>query len=269
MILEKSININGIKICYREHGDGFPLLLVHGMGSSLVFDKVIEPLSEFAKVIVIDLPGFGKSDKPELEYTIGYYVGILESFTKELNLKKFNIAGLSLGGWIVSEYVLKNPERVNKLVLISSAGLKPVSSYIRFPVINVIVKLILKYIVFTRKFFLEKFLKGSYFDPNLMTPEIYSRFKEFIDSPGAKESYLLALKNVFKIDPGFKNRLTEINVQTLIIWGKNDPTFPIIYAEEFNRLILNSRLELIGGCGHTVTLEKPREFCEILSGFIK
>jgi 2-hydroxy-6-oxonona-2,4-dienedioate hydrolase len=269
MITENSIYLNGININYRECGTGKPMLLVHGMGSSLVWDKVIEPLSEKLRVIAVDLPGFGKSDKPKINYTIKYYVDFLSDFIKQKQLSEFYLAGLSLGGWITAEYVIKNPLAVEKLILISSAGLKTVASNIRYPVVFDIVKVIIKNIVFAIPGFLDKFLKGSYYDKNMVTEEVYQKFSQYINSPGAKDAYTSVLKNVLTIDKEFEKNLSQIAVPTLIIWGENDPTFPLQYAKKFNEKISNSNLKTIPESGHTVTIEKPKIFCDFIIDFIK
>jgi pimeloyl-ACP methyl ester carboxylesterase len=269
MILEKEIIINGSKVGYRECGEGFPLVLVHGMGGPLVWEKVIQPLSKIARVIAIDLPGFGKGDKPEINYTVNYYTDFLNSFIQQLNLTKFNLAGLSLGGWIASNYIFKYPENVERLILISSAGLKPILPGFRFPVIYDIVKVYMRYFIFNRPESLKKFQNEAFFDKKKVTQEIFDKFNEYINSPGARRVYFSALKNVFKIDPEFRENLKKINLPALIIWGENDPTFPVKYAKEFNSRIQNSKLELIPECGHTVTIEQPQRFCELMIDFLK
>ena len=127
MIETKFVKIKGISVAYREMGVGEILLFIHGMGSSLVFDEIIEPLSNYFKVIVIDLPGFGKSEKPDLDYNIDFYVNILFEFCKEINLEKINVAGLSLGGMIAIEFAYRYPQSVNSLLVLSSSGLKPIA----------------------------------------------------------------------------------------------------------------------------------------------
>jgi pimeloyl-ACP methyl ester carboxylesterase len=268
MITENSIYLNGININYRECGTGKTLLLVHGMGSSLVWDKVIEPLSKHFRVIAIDLPGFGKSDKPENNYTIKYYVDFLSYFIQHKQLTEFYLAGLSLGGWITAEYVIENPNAVEKLILISSAGLKAIASNIRYPVIYGIVKIIMKNFIFVIPRFLKKFLNGAYYDKNMVTEEIYQKFRQYINSKGAKNAYMSVLKNVLRVNLEFEKNLCKIKIPTLIIWGENDPTFPIEYAKRFNEKIHGSVLKIIPECGHTVTIEKPEEFCRYLTDFI-
>jgi pimeloyl-ACP methyl ester carboxylesterase len=266
-MIENYINIQGINICYRESGEGFPLLLVHGMGSSLVWDYIIELLSKKARIIAIDLPGFGKSDKPKNNYTIDFYLNILEKFINEIKLEKVNLAGLSFGGLLCAEFTVRHPESVDKLLLFASAGLKSVAGYIKNPIIYPLFRLLFKTLLLNRRF-LMKFQKVSYYDKNKVDRLVFEKFSSYIRSPGARDAYISALKCVVINDNGFIKRLSSINCPTLIIWGENDPTIPVEYGKKFNQLIKNSIFMIIPECGHTLTIEKPEEFCKLVKEFI-
>jgi pimeloyl-ACP methyl ester carboxylesterase len=266
--MEKSILIEKTKINYVEKGEGFPLLLVHGMGSAIVWDSVIDDLSLHSRVLVIDLPGFGKSDKPEIPYTVKYYVDTIYNFIKELKLDKVNIAGLSLGGLIVSDFAYTYPELIENLIIVSSAGLKSVASFIRFPVVYNIVESFMKVFVFSLRKSLRKYQEGSYYDKNNIPEWVFNKYFELMQYPKAKKAYFNALKIVMLKDENFPKRLSKITAKTLIIWGENDPTFSLEYAEEFHRLIKNSTLKILPKCGHTVTIEDSKGFCLVMKEFL-
>jgi 2-hydroxy-6-oxonona-2,4-dienedioate hydrolase len=114
------------KIKYDEYGGDKQnhILLIDGLGSSsTVWSDIPEALSEHFHTLTVDLIGFGESDKPELNYTISYFVQFIKSFLKEIGIKnedKIIIVGHSLGGYIASDYAIKNPEKIENLVIDSS-----------------------------------------------------------------------------------------------------------------------------------------------------
>ena len=113
--------IGNLHIRYIDNNQsGSPVLLIHGLGGSLEsWTKNIESLSTRYRVIALDLPGFGLSDKPRTDYTVDFYVNFLIKFIKKLKIKRPFLIGSSLGGHIVVELVIRNPKLVDKVVLIS------------------------------------------------------------------------------------------------------------------------------------------------------
>jgi len=264
MIETKFVKIKGINVAYREMGVGEILLFIHGMGSSLVFDEIIEPLSKYLKVIVIDLPGFGKSEKPDLDYNIDFYVNILFEFCKEINLEKINVAGLSLGGMIAIEFAYRYPQSVNNLLVLSSSGLNPIAKMLNNRIFYLVFSFVMKYIIFSNKWLTKRFQIGSYFNHKKINPIVFRKFFEYIKYPESKKAWLSALKNVFNVSEEFVNHVREIRVNTIIIWGKNDKTIPLIIGDKFSKLITNSKMFVIDECGHPITVEQPSKVIEII-----
>src|SRR5919106_4341215 len=119
----------GFKIRYDEYGKDKQkhILFIHGLGSSpLVWRDIPQALSEYFHTIAIDLIGFGESDKPQLNYTISYFVQFIKNFLTQIGIKdkdKITIIGHSLGGYIAIEYAIENKTHIEKLVLIDSSGM--------------------------------------------------------------------------------------------------------------------------------------------------
>lgn len=265
----KSIKIENINISYREKGSGEVLLLIHGIGGSLVFDEVIKPLSAKFRVIVIDLPGFGNSDKPRIDYTIEFYSEFIRNFCVALNLERINLVGLSIGGMIAADFASKQPEKVVNLFLAGSAGLKSVTNCLNNEIAFKVFSFFMKYFVFSNRIALRRFQTGSFYNPKRIPKSVFDAFYNFLKMPGAKEAWFSTLKNVLKIDRSFFEKLKKINTNTVIIWGSDDRTFPVELADEFARHIEKSSVVVIPECGHTLTVEKPTEFCSIVIGFIE
>src|SRR5918911_3158535 len=141
------VEVDGLRIHYLKAGKGdAPVLLLHGGGydsASLSYKHIIGPISEHRRVFAPDWPGYGESDKPQMEYTTEYYVGFLGRLMDALGLDKASLVGISMGGAISLGFSLRSPQRVEKLVLVDSHGLGKevpgrVMSYamVRLPLIN-------------------------------------------------------------------------------------------------------------------------------------
>ena len=121
------LQIGDIRVRYLDRGTGQTAILVHGLGGSIEsWANNIDALSREVRVIAIDLPGFGQSDKPKLNYTIKFYRDFLASFIEQLELR-VTLVGSSLRGQIAAELAIVRPDLVQRLVLISPAGALPTS----------------------------------------------------------------------------------------------------------------------------------------------
>ncbi|RMF31405.1 MAG: alpha/beta hydrolase, partial [Candidatus Nitrosothermus koennekii] len=121
------IDILGYKVRYHEEGDGNNLLLIHGLGGSLDSFKYNRELSKDLHIIALDLLGFGYSDKPKIRYSISMFTRLIHAFLDKLSIDNTSILGSSLGGQIAAEFAIRYPKLVDKLVLISPAGITPYS----------------------------------------------------------------------------------------------------------------------------------------------
>ena len=119
------IEVNEMQVHYRDEGDGFPIVLVHGTAASLhTWDAWTHELKKTNRVIRMDLPAFGiTGPNKNADYSLEAYTTFLHSFLEKLQLKKFHIAGNSLGGNIAWNYTADYPENVEKLILVDASGL--------------------------------------------------------------------------------------------------------------------------------------------------
>ncbi len=122
--MEVHADVGGIKVFYQTEGVGEPVILIHGNGLSHGQWKYnIGPLSQSYKVYAPDLPGFGRSDKPEVEYGVPYYVEFLRSFINVLHISRPIIIGHSMGGAIAAGLAAKYPQEVAGLALSDATGI--------------------------------------------------------------------------------------------------------------------------------------------------
>jgi len=218
------------KISFLYRGGKFPIIALHGIGSSAEsFAKLEKYLDGRFELFFIDLLGHGRSPKPDIEYTIEMQYIALYDFIKSIGIQNFALIGNSYGGWVALRFSLKynNPAY---LVLVDSAGLQPPVGSMPEEFINQFVK----YLVNSNNRNDEKVLKNMIFN-------------------NQKPEWRLNI-----------NDLESINSRTLIIWGKNDGIIDIKYAKIFYEHIKNSKLFIIDA-GHMPQLEKPEEFSKIIN----
>lgn len=257
----KFITVNNIRVRYLEtNRSGVPLLLLHGLGGSIEsWTNNVSFLSTKFRVIALDLPGFGLSDKPKLSYSINFYVSFIEAFIKSLKLSNLFIVGSSLGGHVAVEFTLRNRKIVDKLVLISPAGSLPKSfkgtkelkSYIK--IVNAKSSRDVSRILTSID---NSMVNSSYADA------IYKR----LSLPGAKEAFISALKGSANA-PRYNNKLVRIEADTLLIWGKEDRMIPLRFISPFMEQG-KSRIIILEKCGHRPHVENPKLFNKVVKDFL-
>lgn len=253
MVEEKFLEIDGQRIRYLESGSSKnTLVLIHGLGASAErWIHVIPLLEDHFRVIVPDLIGFGYSDKPTADYTPDFFSDFLEKFFSVLNIKRTNLIGSSLGGQISAEYTASHAENIEKLILVSPAGMMKKST----PALDAYIMAALYPNVISAKNAFET-MEGS---GKNVEENIVNGFVERMQLPNAKLAFMstvLGLKNSKSIT--FK--LESIMRPTLVIWGGNDPVIPINYADDFVSAIKDCKFFRMDGCGHTPYVQNPYLF---------
>ena len=254
---EKEIFINGLKANYKIAGEGPAILVLHGWGGSSDSWIVVQQIlaSKGYKVVVPDFPGFGRSITPPIPWGLKEYTDFVFNFSKAIGLEKFFLLGHSFGGRIAIKFAVQYPQKIIKLILCDSAGIKPK------PGLKTIIIFWLARIgnaIFTPKH-LVRFKDAV---RNLFY--IFLRNKDYVKANGTmKETIRKVLKEDLLPD------LYQIKTKTLIIWGGADKMVPVKYADIFKEKINNSELEIIPKIGHSPHLEVPQKLSEIILKFLK
>jgi pimeloyl-ACP methyl ester carboxylesterase len=238
------------------------VLLLHGLGGSIEswINNVNEmSSSQVLRIIALDLPGFGQSDKPKISYTIKFYQQFIAKFLRNLHINKISIVGSSLGGHIAAEVAINSPDIVDKLVLISPAGALP-RSFKGTSTLN-------KYSRIIDAKNVESIKKALFAVDHKPVDDSYARavFQK-ISVAGAKEAFLSALKGSAHA-PRLNKRLKNIRAPTLLIWGKEDRMIPVRFIDPFVKM-KNCRIILLEGCGHRPHADRPRLFNRIVTDFL-
>ncbi len=245
----RSTQVFGQTIKYYDVGSGPPLLLVHGIGGDAdEWAFCFEPLRQSYRVIALDLLGFGRSDKPLIDYTIAGFVEVVEGFLRALKIERAVVLGESLGGWIASAFALKFPERVEKLILVDAAG-----------VWGDIAGLPIDVRVSTRAHLREVF-HLLFYDKRLATDLLIDLAYQLHLERGDGHTIDSVLRNQQGGRERLDDAIGQLSVPTLIVWGEQDEMMPLSVGRNLHRLIPGSKLEVIPQCGHLPALEKPGEF---------
>jgi pimeloyl-ACP methyl ester carboxylesterase len=248
----KEITIYGQKIHYLEAGSGPNLILLHGLGgSSQVWQFNIGPLAEKYHVFVPDQIGFGKSDKPLVNYRIRTYVDFLDQFCKQLKIERPSLIGNSMGGWIAAIYAATYPDRVDKLVLADAAGyappkdLDPKTFYALNPTTREGTKALVAKVFYNKAFQSDAAIDQS----------ITARL-------GAGDGYTIKsiTESIIRGEDYLDDTVKTIKTPTLIVWGREDGLVPLSNGERFHKDIAGSTLVVIDQCGHIPNVEKAGEF---------
>jgi pimeloyl-ACP methyl ester carboxylesterase len=271
---QRWVTIHGRRANVIELGSGPPVVFIHGLSGS--WQNWLEQLPVFARehrVIAFDLPGFGSSEMPEEKISIAGYGRFVDALFTALGVDAAAVIGNSMGGFIGAELAIQFPARVERLVLISAAGLTienqiPGAILLALRTVN------------TQLAGYTGWLASR---SEALTRRPRSRdliFKIVAQNPGKLPGPLVAEQIRGSGKPGFvpaldaltkypiRDRLGQIACPTLIVWGTNDKLVPARDADEFERLIPNSRKVVWSDTGHVAMLERPAAFNRLLAAFL-
>ena len=258
--VEKETLVFGQKIHYVEAGSGPTVILLHGLGgSSRVWQPNIGPLAEKFHVVVPDQIGFGKSDKPLVNYRIRTYVDFLDQFCKQLKIERATLMGNSMGGWVAAAFTVAFPDRVDKLVLVDAAGYSPAKGvdprtfYGLNPTTREGMKVLVAKVFYNKLFHSDAAIDAS-IAARLAAGDGYT-INSITDSIIRGEDFL-------------DNTVKTIKRPTLIVWGRQDGLLPLSDGERFNKDIADSKLVVFEECGHVPNFEKAAEFNSTVINFL-
>lgn len=267
------VQLPGSEVNYVEIGEGEAIVFVHGISGS--WQNWLENLPHFGRnhrAIALDLPGFGASPMPSWPIDMYAYGQLLHDFCEKLGLgKEVTLVGNSMGGLVAAEAVLSEPSRYNRLVLVSAAGFintwlprqrgvatsrawdtfgGRVGALARFTVTHPLARWINFRFVIRHPGWLRKEL-------------LWEQVNSGVPCPGFTE----ALAGVIEYDA--RDRLEEIQIPVMIVWGTDDWVIPSAAAFSYNRRIPHSRLEVFEDTGHVPQMERPARFNAVVEEFME
>lgn len=268
----RQVQLPGAEVNYVELGEGPPILFVHGLSGC--WQNWLENLPYFGRshrAIALDLPGFGDSPQPSWKIDIPAYGRLLHDFCEKLRIDRSPaLIGNSMGGFIASEAVIEQPGRFERLVLVSAAGVtyararsEPAAMLGRLAQMTGPVLARFNRLGLVRPRARNIAFRGLFRYPDRLRPELlWEQVEPALRSPGTAD----ALRALFGYD--VRDRLPEIEIPTLLVWGFNDRIVPVQAALSYRRRIPGSRLEIFERTGHLPQLERPARFNALVDEFL-
>ena len=256
---EKIVEVLGQKIHYYEAGQGPNVIFLHGLGGDAgMWAGNIGPVSEKYHVYVLDQIGFGRSDKPLIDYKIETFVEFLQVSMQALGVPKATLVGNSLGGWIAADFAAQHPEMVEKLVLVDAAGMRFERNPELLPV-----DLNPSSLAGTRKI-----LESVVYNKTSVTDALVRRVFEQHLKIGDGYTIQRVMAGIFTRDQFEDGKAGSVHAPTLVLWGHDDALIPLATAERFQKAIPGAKLVVIDQCGHVPPVEQPDEFARIVGDFL-
>ncbi|MBJ7330283.1 MAG: alpha/beta fold hydrolase [Solirubrobacteraceae bacterium] len=270
------VDLHGHRMSYRLAGDGPAILLLHGItSSSRSWASVIEPLADQATVIAPDLPGHGQSDKPKGDYSLGSYASALRDLLAVIDVPRVTVVGHSLGGGVAMQFVYQFPERVDRLVLVSSGGLgEEVSLALRaatLPGAELVLPVLFGPWAQTAGRVAGTVLGRLGVRSSANTRGLVDGMASLRDGE-ARRAFVQSARAVIdargqRIDARARLYLAE-SLPTMLVWGDADAIIPLAHGQRAHELMPHSRLEVFPGAGHFPFNDDPERFVDVLADFI-
>ena len=251
-------------------GNQTPLLFVHGwLGSGYDFYQVVLALQKGSprsmRILVPDLPGLGFSEKPDIEYSMGYYVQFLHAFIQHLDLQDVILIGNSMGGNIVVRYAFEHPEAVRRIVLIGPDGLKDEEgAWLLLARLGPIVDLGM---MLNNRLFIDIAVRlNMFYDASKIDERFLDSLTVSILSPEGRTAAARITKHVLGTAP-VNDILPFVQTPALVIWGKQDRMLDSRWADVYHAMLPFSELVILDECGHMPTMEAAGTVASLITRF--
>lgn len=266
-------DVDGVKVHYKDEGEGPVLVLLHGFASSLhTWDGWARELRSDFRVVRFDQPGHGLTGpRPDGDYRTEAYADFLGHFLDRLGIERCSLAGNSMGGGVAWLFAAREGERVEKLVLVDAAGAPPpgdgvasgggstVLSFIQAPVVRRLVPR------FSPRFLFARALHEVYADDTLVTDELVDRYYALARRAGNRDALMGRLRGRGADHPEL---LQELRQPTLVMWGAEDLWIPVANAERFHAAVPRSEVLVYPDVGHLPQEEAPERTADDARAFL-
>jgi 4,5:9,10-diseco-3-hydroxy-5,9,17-trioxoandrosta-1(10),2-diene-4-oate hydrolase len=267
--------VDGIRVHYHDVGSGDPVVLIHGAGPGAFgwgnFFRCAPALSENFRLIIPDLPGFGESGKPaDVSDPLKAYAAPTRGLLEHLEIERAHFVGNSMGGGTCLRIALDDPDCVDRLVVMGSVGFEP--GFI-VPEPTQGVAMITRYYTDPSVESMRELAEALVFDGSIVSDELVRQRFEYATSPAnidagsALSDSLRRPETRRKMD--LASELYQISARTLLMWGRDDRFVPLDSALGLLKRLPDGRLHVISNCGHSVQLEFPEEFAQVVTGFLQ
>jgi len=274
---EWQITLHGRRVIYRIAGSGPPVVLIHGMlNSSSHWQSVAMELARDHTVVAPDQIGHGDSAAPRGDYSLGAHAASIRDLLAAIGIDRASIVGHSLGGGVAMQFFYQFPQRVERLVLVSSGGLgREVSPMLRtaaLPGVSALLSLtiqprVLAGLAGTGRRMRERALAGGVY------LQAIARALRPLENADARQAFLTTLRSVIDVHGqrvSATDRLYLLeSMPTMIVWGERDNTIPLIHGRRAHEAIPHSFFRTLPNAAHFPHLEDPDGLSRLLREFIQ
>ena len=263
---------SGDRIHYRDEGnpDGTVLVLIHGANSSLqTWETMIEHMKSDHRLISLDLPGHGLTGPDTTrDYTAPALTDSILAVMGKTGVDKGIIVGNSMGGWLTWRSALSHPDRFSGVILIGPSGAprdEPATLYLGAKLLQTKLGQWLAPKI-TPRSIVKTSVEATYYNKDLVSADLVDRYWELLRFPGNR----VAAADRAKVDrnPEFWNKISDINVPVLVLWGENDSVTPYTLARKFGEKIQNTEIISYENIGHVPMEETPEVVAKDISKWI-
>lgn len=270
----KTVTVHDQRIAFLDVGEGPPVILIHGFGGSMwQWEHQQQALARDFRVLTLDLPGSGLSDKPDIEYRpdqlLDYFVGFMDA----VHMPHATLIGNSMGAGLAIGMALEHPARVSKLVLIGGLPQQILLKLTSPSIKRALESRAPSWVVSFGNWLFgglmtESVLRELVHNPALLTPAVIERSNRNRRRPGLIKPIMSARNALPLWETGFATRLHSLSHPTMILWGEQDRVFPLSVGKELHRTIPGSQLVTIPDAGHLPQWEQPDLVNSILIAYI-
>ena len=266
----KFVQAGPLKLHYHEAGKGPVLIMIHGGGPGAGgwsnYRRNIDFFAEHFRVIVPDLPGFAKSDKPKMEGGMfAFFSKSIRDLMDALDIPRASFIGNSLGGGTTVKLALDSPDRADKLVMMGAGGSLPIFT----PVPSEGIKHLISYYMPPGPSIekLKAFLNVMVYDSSQLTEELIKERYAASTQPEILANPIFSPTRPVLPEPLWQS-LNNLRQKTLLVWGRDDRTITLDNAFIMLNQIQDVRLHVFGRCGHWAQWEKAPEFNRLVLDFL-
>lgn len=247
------VQVDGLRTYYYQAGDGPPILFLHGWGGRVEsFKPVLDYFERRYRVCAVDLPGFGRTERPPADWGSADYARFVMSFCGQVGIRRAHVLGHSFGGRVSLALAARFPGFVEKLVLVNSAGIRArrrLRSSAR-AWIFALAKRALPLLGDWGRRWLEA-------------------LRMAFGSQDYREAGPLRGTLVKLVNEDARDLLPQIEAPTLIVWGDRDTAIPLGHMQILQQGIRGARLVVLEGAGHFSYLDRLPRFCQTVAGFLE
>lgn len=272
----QKVVLHGHELSYADSGEGPVVLFIHGiLGSQQQWSHLVDKLDDDHRVVLPDLFGHGESAKPMGDYSLSSHAATMRDLLDHLDIDRVTLVGHSLGGGIAMQFFYLFPERVERLVLVSSGGLgREVSVALRaatLPGAAQVLSVAASAPVLSQVEALGKAATKVGWRPGADISAIWKGFSSLGDRE-SRRAFLATTRAVIDIGgqsiSAHDHLEGSLPIPTLIVWGSKDHMIPASHARSVEQALPECRVEIFDGAGHFPHLDDPARFARVLRDFI-